>query len=185
MASQSPQHLKNGELIIIACTRIHVYSSPFLPAVKVTKRSTPFSNSNRGGSSNESIGRSGKLTNSPTDSHPVDVGLICIAVIAADLGRLRLRADMKSAEVLLPPAAKSDILLPLLLPLLLLQTLLAMLFLDGGGKLYIDLLTMLSLLNGGGRGCGMGDANSELGGNINAGIVTLYPAGSRGNKASQ
>ena len=60
---------------------------------------------------------------------------------------------MKNAEALLP--AKSDsLLLPLLLLLLplLLQTLLAVLFLDGGGKLYIDRLTMLSLLSGGGRG---------------------------------
>ena len=58
---------------------------------------------------------------------------------------------MKSAEALLP--AKSDILLPTppLPLLLLLQALLAMLFLEGGGKLYIDLLTMLSLLIGGGR----------------------------------
>ena len=71
---------------------------------------------------------------------------------------------MKSAEALLP--AKSDIRLlrPLpLVPLLLLQTLLvATLFLAGGGKLYMDLLTMLSLLSGGGRGWGMGEANSEL-----------------------
>lgn len=67
---------------------------------------------------------------------------------------------MKSPELLLP--AKSDN-LDLALPLLL-QTLLAVLFLDGGGKLYMDLLTMLSLLSGGGIG-GMGDANSELGEN--------------------
>ena len=122
-----------------------------VPAVKVTKRSTPFSNSNRQ--------REEVQTISPTaeDSHPVEVGLICM-----DLGRLR--ADMKSAEALLP--AKSDIRLLRPLPLvllLLLQTLLvATLFLAGGGKLYMDLLTMLSLLSGGGRGWGMGEANSEL-----------------------
>ena len=71
---------------------------------------------------------------------------------------------MKSAEALLP--AKSDIRLLRPLPLvllLLLQTLLvATLFLAGGGKLYMDLLTMLSLLSGGGRGWSMGEANSEL-----------------------
>ena len=64
---------------------------------------------------------------------------------------------MKSPELLLP--AKSDNLDLVLL--LLLQTLLAVLFLDGGGKLYMDLLIMLSLLSGGGIG-GMGDVNSEL-----------------------
>ena len=66
---------------------------------------------------------------------------------------------MKSAEALLP--AKSDIRLLRPLPLVLLL-LVATLFLAGGGKLYMDLLTMLSLLSGGGRGWGMGEANSEL-----------------------
>ena len=87
-----------------------------------------------------------------------------------DLGRLRAdaaAADMKSADDLLPANSESRAMLPLPL-LLLLQTLLPLLlFLDdgGGGKLNIDLLATLSLLSRGSGGGGIGDANSELGGN--------------------